>query len=111
MKLLVEQLKVQDPLNPMDDKEFVAQLSQFSSLEQLTNISTGVSSLATIGNQQVALGAVGFIGKTVKATGDYSVSRTACMIVLSFLPLHSPWLGRVYAVNAVLSWYFLCNER
>ena len=79
LKLLVEQLKVQDPLNPMDDKEFVAQLSQFSSLEQLTNISTGVSSLATIGNQQVALGAVGFIGKTVKATGD-SVTKNGSAI-------------------------------
>lgn len=70
LKLLVTQLQAQDPLSPMDDKEFVAQLSQFSSLEQLTNISSGVSSLATIGSQQLALGAVGFIGKDVKAVGN-----------------------------------------
>ncbi|GAB6036398.1 flagellar hook assembly protein FlgD [Fundidesulfovibrio butyratiphilus] len=70
LKLLVTQLQAQDPLSPMDDKEFVAELSQFSSLEQLTNISTGISSLTTLGSQQLALGAVGFIGKDVKAAGD-----------------------------------------
>ncbi|MCK5145291.1 flagellar hook capping protein [bacterium] len=36
--LLTTQLKHQDPMNPMDNSEFVAQLSQFSSLEQLWNI-------------------------------------------------------------------------
>lgn len=70
LKLLVTQLQAQDPLSPMDDKEFVAELSQFSSLEQLTNISTGINSLTTLGSQQLALGAVGFIGKNVKAAGD-----------------------------------------
>ena len=36
--LLVAQLESQDPLNPMDGTEFVAQLAQFSSLEELINI-------------------------------------------------------------------------
>jgi flagellar basal-body rod modification protein FlgD len=38
LKLLVAQLSNQDPLNPMDNGEFVAQLAQFSSLEQLISI-------------------------------------------------------------------------
>ncbi len=38
LKLLVAQLKNQDPLNPQDPSQFVAQLAQFSSLEQLTGI-------------------------------------------------------------------------
>ena len=38
LKLLVTQLQYQDPLNPMDDKEFVAQMAQFSALEQMQNM-------------------------------------------------------------------------
>ena len=70
LKLLVEQLKNQDPLNPMESTEFTAQLAQFSSLEQLTNMNESLkySQLyqSSINNAQ----AVNFIGKTVKATGD-----------------------------------------
>jgi len=69
LQLLVTQLQYQDPLDPMDDKEFVAELAQFSSLEQLTEINTGIDSLATIGQEQQMLGAVNFIGKTIEATG------------------------------------------
>lgn len=36
LQILVTQLRYQDPLNPMDDKEFIAQLAQFSTLEQMT---------------------------------------------------------------------------
>jgi len=75
LQLLVTQLQYQDPLNPMDDKEFVAELAQFSSLEQLTEINTGIGNLATQGTQQQLLGAVNFIGKTIEATGN-AVSLT-----------------------------------
>ncbi len=40
LKLLVTQLKSQNPLNPQDGTEFVSQLTQFSSLEELINIRT-----------------------------------------------------------------------
>jgi len=38
LNLLVTQLRYQDPLNPMQDSEFVAQLAQFSALEQMQNL-------------------------------------------------------------------------
>jgi flagellar basal-body rod modification protein FlgD len=45
LKLLVEQLKNQDPLSPQDGAQFVAQLAQFSSLDQLININQELGQL------------------------------------------------------------------
>jgi flagellar basal-body rod modification protein FlgD len=46
LKLLVEQLKNQDPLKPQDDSAFVAQLAQFSQLEQSMGINSRLDTLA-----------------------------------------------------------------
>ena len=46
LKLLIAQLKGQNPLDPKDGAEFVAQLAQFSSLEELINIRTTLESFA-----------------------------------------------------------------
>jgi len=70
LELLTTQLEHQDPLDPMKDKEFVAQLAQFTSLEQLTNISSGVEALNNSQTQDEMLGAVNYIGKEVLAQGD-----------------------------------------
>jgi len=43
LNLLVTQLRYQDPLNPVDDKEFIGQMAQFSSLEQMQNMNTSLS--------------------------------------------------------------------
>ncbi len=48
LKLLVTQLENQDPMNPMDNQQFIAQLATFSSLEQLISINRAVSRLAGI---------------------------------------------------------------
>ena len=47
LKLLTTQLANQDPLQPQDNGEFLAQLAQFSSLEKLTSIETSIKELAT----------------------------------------------------------------
>ena len=47
LKLLVEQLKHQDPLAPQDGAQFVAQLAQFNSLEQLISINERLGKLTT----------------------------------------------------------------
>ncbi len=45
LKLLVTQLEHQDPLNPMEDKEFIAQMAQFSSLEQMVTMNNNMQEL------------------------------------------------------------------
>ncbi len=57
LKLLVAQLRYQDPLKPMEDKEFIAQMAQFSSLEQMQNLNTSFN----------AVKAFNLIGKAVEA--------------------------------------------
>ncbi|MBG0775089.1 MAG: flagellar hook assembly protein FlgD [Desulfovibrionaceae bacterium] len=76
LNLLVAQLQHQDPLNPMEDKEFTAQLAQFSSLEQLNAISDGINTMAQQSAYQDMFAAVDFIGKSVRATGS-SISKGA----------------------------------
>jgi flagellar basal-body rod modification protein FlgD len=48
LKLLVTQLRYQDPMQPVDDKEFIAQLAQFSSLEQIQNLNSTMEQFITI---------------------------------------------------------------
>ena len=48
LSLLVTQLQYQDPLSPMDNSEYLAQLAQFSALEQMTNVADNLSSLSDV---------------------------------------------------------------
>ncbi|GAB1410232.1 flagellar hook assembly protein FlgD [Desulfovibrionales bacterium] len=84
LKLLVTQLKHQDPLNPLDDKEFIAQLAQFSSLEQMTNISEGITALTEKTAQQDMLSSVNYIGKNVTASGNEVTKYESVMTPLYF---------------------------
>ena len=45
LKLLVKQLKHQDPLQPVNDREFIAQMAQFSALEQMHNVANSMDKL------------------------------------------------------------------
>ena len=46
LKILITQMSHQDPTAPMQDKEFIAQMAQFSSLEQMTNMATDFTKMA-----------------------------------------------------------------
>jgi flagellar basal-body rod modification protein FlgD len=60
LQILVTQLRYQDPMQPMEDKEFISQMAQFSALEQTMNMAKEVSSL-----RQSPGMASGLIGKTI----------------------------------------------
>ncbi|MGM8214472.1 flagellar hook assembly protein FlgD [Bacillaceae bacterium W0354] len=45
LKILMTQLQNQDPLSPMEDKDFIAQMASFTQLEQMTNMSTNFEKL------------------------------------------------------------------
>ena len=65
LKILLTQLTYQDPLKPMDNQEFMAQIAQFTSLKQTQQINTKLDTLLT---SQSSLQSVGLIGKTVEVT-------------------------------------------
>ena len=66
LKLMVAQMKNQDPMNPADDKDNIAQMAQFSSLEQITNLANATQDLA---NRLSLTQNVGLLGHTVTYTG------------------------------------------
>jgi len=65
MQVLMTQLTYQDPLKPMDNQEFLAQIAQFTTLQQSQQINTNVQSL--LSNQAVQQ-SVGLIGHVVNIT-------------------------------------------
>lgn len=70
MKLLTTQLTVQDPMNPMKDTEFISQMANFTSLEQIRSLS---KSFDTFTSDQKMAAAPAYLGRQVtitNATGD-----------------------------------------
>lgn len=62
LKILIAQMRNQDPLNPTDGSAMVAQLAQFSTLEQLQNLNTKIEQLVDL---QVLGELSGLVGKSV----------------------------------------------
>ena len=71
LKLLITQLQNQDPTSPMENTEFISQMAQFSSLEQMTNMSSSFSKMAAYITSSEATST---LGKTVELDiGDSNV--------------------------------------
>ena len=73
LKLFVAQLQHQDPMNPMQDQDFMGQMASFSTLEQVTNLAKANEAIAS----SLSLSqSVGLIGRTVTWTDDADVAHT-----------------------------------
>jgi flagellar basal-body rod modification protein FlgD len=82
LKILTAQLNNQDPLKPVDNQEFVAQIAQFANLEQTRQLNEKLDSM--LGNQ-ASTQALGLLGKTV----DINVNGTPFSGTVSALSLSS----------------------
>lgn len=101
LKLLVAQLSAQDPMNPQKDTEFIAQMAQFSSLEQTRSMQSDIAGLR--GEQQV-LQANGMIGRTVALKDSTGAAVTGVVSGLS-LATGTPQIivnGKAYALSSLL---------
>ena len=70
LHLLITQLQHQDPLNPAESTEFTAQLAQFSSLEQLSNINENLKNMELFQESITNSQAVSYIGTHITAQGN-----------------------------------------
>ncbi|MGC9324902.1 MAG: flagellar hook assembly protein FlgD [Desulfomonilia bacterium] len=83
LNLLVKQLQYQDPLNPMENTEFTAQLAQFSTLETLTEMGEAMDQVCLLQGSVNNITALSFIGKQVSARGN-SLAYTGEQIGINF---------------------------
>ncbi len=70
LTLLVASLQHQDPLSPMENTDFVAQMAQFSTVEQLFGVNDNLESIMLVNSSINNTQALNLIGKEVEATGD-----------------------------------------
>jgi flagellar basal-body rod modification protein FlgD len=77
LKLLVAQLQHQDPMNPMDDKDFMGQMAQFSSLEQITNLVQATQSMSYASTVSQSVSLIGHTVTYTNAAGDTATGLVA----------------------------------
>ncbi|MGY3713916.1 flagellar hook assembly protein FlgD [Sutcliffiella cohnii] len=80
LRLLIAQLQNQDPLNPMEDREFIAQMANFSTLEQMTNLNKSMESFVENQHMQNILSLQHYIGKEVSWEETVSEGDTQTVI-------------------------------
>lgn len=88
LKLLVAQLSHQDPLDPMEDREFIAQMASFSELEQMTNLNDTMTNFAS---GQMLSQYAPLVGKNVEGMDTNGESFSGTIDSIKFVK------GKVYA--------------
>ena len=80
LKLMTAQMQNQDPFNPVDNTQMVAQMAQFSSLSGISQMNTTLQSIADKLTGTSANDALAYVGKTVLTQGDTAFGRTTGVI-------------------------------
>ena len=88
LKLLTKQLQYQDPMSPMDDKEFIAQMAQFSSLQHMNTMSADIAKLtALLSGREASSEAYGSLGKNVEILdGEETVQGKVMAVTRGAVP-------------------------
>ena len=79
LKLLVAELSNQDPLNPMEDREFISQMTTFSSLEQMQNMNKTLTGMSDANK----FNAVQYIGKAIAFTAGEGEEATQKVAIVN----------------------------
>ena len=77
LQLLVTQMKYQDPLDPQDNGEYLAQLAQFSALEQMTNVSDGLKNVSNLVSNIDTSVLVGQLSSMIGQDVQWAVTTTS----------------------------------
>ncbi len=85
LQLLVAQLTAQDPLNPLEAQDFSAQLAQFSSLEQITNVNSTLKELKQSQDAMSNASMISLIGKSVDVPGNTFDLQPGTPVNLSYI--------------------------
>lgn len=103
LRLLMAQMTNQDPTNPMENTEFIAQMAQFTSLEQMTNMSQNFEKMAALINSSEAQS---MLGRTVQI--DLGAEQSATGVVEAATRGASPQVqvnGVFYDMNKIKAVY------
>ncbi len=71
MQLLVSQMQNQDPINPQSNEDFIAQLAQFSSLEQMENLNTSMDQMAAVEESNALINQLSAASSLIGQNVDY----------------------------------------
>ena len=77
LKLMTAQMNNQDPFNPVDNTQMVAQMAQFSQVAGISSMNSTLQAIATKLNATTAADALSYVGKTVLTAGNTAYPRTA----------------------------------
>lgn len=82
LKVLLTQLQFQDPLKPLDNQQFLAQMAQFTALAQTSQTNDKIDTLLSI---QAATQSIGLIGKSVEVKNSSGSTSVGTVSSLTFL--------------------------